>query len=132
LLDTNQTLVKSLNEKEEQLLTFEAKDLLHNKNQGIVKAVYSERTIQQLQKLARLLVAEAEDIVVLLVAENDDRLQFVAARGASVEKSMKQVSSAALPLIDGKGGGNDAFVQGGGKRSMTGTELLLAMENSLK
>jgi alanyl-tRNA synthetase len=132
LLDTNKTLVKSLNEKEEQLLTFEAKDLLHNKNQGIVKAVYSERTIQQLQKLARLLVAEAEDIVVLLVAENDDRLQFVAARGASVEKSMKQVSSAALPLIDGKGGGNDAFVQGGGKRSMTGTELLLVMENSLK
>ncbi|WP_172372781.1 alanyl-tRNA editing protein [Sporosarcina jiandibaonis] len=131
LLETNHALVKSLNEKEEQLLTFEAKDLLHIRNQGIVKALYSGRTIQQLQKLARLLVAEAEDVIVLLVAESEDRLQFVAARGSSVEKSMKQVSITALPLIDGKGGGNDAFVQGGGQRIMTGTELLKVMEDSL-
>ena len=131
LLDANHALVKSLNEKEEQLLTFEVKDLLQTNNQGIVKAVYSGRTVQQLQKLARLLVAEAEDIIVLLVAENEDRLQFVAARGASAEKSMKIVSTAALPLIDGKGGGSDAFVQGGGQRSMAGTELLQVMEDSL-
>ena len=76
-------------------------------------------------------MTEAEDTVVLLVAENEDRLQFVAARGASAEKSMKQVSTAALPLIDGKGGGSDAFVQGGGQRSMAGTELLRVMEDSL-
>ena len=131
LLDANLALVKSLNEKEEQLLTFEVKDLLQTKNQGIVKAVYSGRTVQQLQKLARLLVTEAEDTVVLLVAENEDRLQFVAARGASAEKSMKQVSTAALPLIEGKGGGSDAIVQGGGQRSMAGTELLRVMEDSL-
>ena len=130
LLDTNHSLVKSLNEKEEQLLTFEVKDLL-TKNQGIIKAVYSGRTVQELQKLARLLVAEAEDTIVLLVAENEDRLQFVAARGASSEKSMKQVSIAALPLIDGKGGGSDAFVQGGGQRSIKGIELLQVMEASL-
>ncbi len=131
LLDANLALVKSLNEKEEQLLTFEVKDLLQTKNQGIVKAVYSGRTVQQLQKMARLLVTEAEDTVVLLVAENEDRLQFVAARGALAEKSMKQVSTAALPLIDGKGGGSDAIVQGGGQRSVAGTELLRVMEDSL-
>jgi len=44
---------------------------------------------------------------------------------------MKQVSAAALPLIDGKGGGSDAIVQGGGQRSVAGTELLRAMEESL-
>ena len=112
-------------------MTFEVKDLLQIKNKGIIKAVYSGRTVQELQKLARLLVAEAEDTIVLLVAENEDRLQFVAARGASAEKSMKQVSIAALPLIDGKGGGSDAFVQGGGQRSMTGAELLQVLEDSL-
>ena len=131
LLDANHALVKSLNEIEEQLLTFEVKDLLQTKSQGLVKAVYSGRTVQELQKLARLLVAEAEDTIVLLVAENEGRLQFVAARGASAEKSMKRVSTAALPLIDGKGGGSDAFVQGGGQRSMTGTELLQVMKDSL-
>ncbi|MBO1910630.1 alanyl-tRNA editing protein, partial [Microvirga sp. 3-52] len=77
LLDANHTLVKSLNEKEEQLLTFEVKGLLQTKSQGLVKAVYSGRTVQELQKMARLLVAEAEDTAVLLVAENEDRLQFV-------------------------------------------------------
>ncbi|QUW20788.1 alanyl-tRNA editing protein [Sporosarcina sp. Marseille-Q4063] len=131
LLDANLALVKSLNEKEEQLLTFEVKDLLQTNNHGIVKAVYTGRTVQHLQKMARLLVTEAKDTVVLLVAENEDRLQFVAARGASAEKSMKLVSAAALPLIDGKGGGSDAFVQGGGQRSMAGTELLRIMEESL-
>ena len=54
-------------------------------------------------------------------------LQFVAARGASVETSMKLVSSAALPLINGKGGGNDAFVQGGGERLVAAEELVQAM-----
>jgi alanyl-tRNA synthetase len=131
LLETNHLLVKSLNEKEEQLLTFEVKDLLLTEIHGVVKAVYYGRTVQELQKLARLIVAEAKYAIVLLVAESEDRLQFVAARGASMEKSMKQVSIAALPLIDGKGGGSDAFVQGGGRCSMTGTELLQVMEDSL-
>ena len=95
-----------------------------------MKAIFSERTVQELQKLARLLVAEDDEVVVLLVAENENQLQFVAARGASVETSMKQVSSAALPLINGKGGGSDAFVQGGGERLVSAEELLTVMEGS--
>ena len=43
---------------------------------------------------------------------------------------MKQVSSAALPLINGKGGGNDAFVQGGGERLVSAEQLLTVMEGS--
>ena len=81
-------------------------------------------------------MAEADDVIVLLVAENDNRLQFVAAQGASVKTSIKQVATTVLPLINGKGGGNDAFVQGGGESlpirgavadliedSVTGTEI---------
>ena len=108
---------------EEALLAFEAKELLATQQQGIVKAIFSGRTVQHLQKLARLLVAEADEVVALLVADNEDRLQFVAARGANVETSMKQVSTAILPLINGKGGGNDAFVQGGGECIRTAEEL---------
>ncbi|WP_186673661.1 alanine--tRNA ligase-related protein [Sporosarcina sp. BP05] len=130
LLEMNHSLEKSLADAQEALLTFEAKTLLDQQEQGIVKALFADRTVQQLQKLARLLVAEADEIIVLLVAENDNRLQFVAARGASVETSMKQVSSAALPLINGKGGGNESFVQGGGERLVSAEQLLTVMEGS--
>ena len=130
LLETNHSLEKSLADAQEALLAFEAKALLEQQEQGIVKALFTDRTVQQLQKLARLLVAEADDITVLLVAENEDRLQFVAARGASIEISMKHVSSVALPFINGKGGGNDAFVQGGGERIISAEELLTLMEGS--
>ncbi|WP_203247415.1 alanyl-tRNA editing protein [Sporosarcina beigongshangi] len=127
LLATNHSLEKSLEEAQDTLLTFEAKELLNTRQQGIVKAVFTGRTVQQLQKLAKLLVTDDEDVIAILVADNEDRLQFVAARGASIETSMKQVSAAALPLINGKGGGNDAFVQGGGEQLVTAEELVQAM-----
>ena len=129
LLETNHSLEKSLVDAQEALLAFEAKSLLSQQEQGIVKALFTGRTVQQLQKLARLLIAEADEIIVLLVAENDNRLQFVAAQGASVKTSIKQVATT-LPLINGKGGGNDAFVQGGGESLVSAEQLLTLMEAS--
>ena len=132
LLKTQHSLEKELKEAQETLLTFEVKELLDTHPKGIIKAVFTGRTIQQLQKLARLLVTESDEIIVLLVAENEDLLQFVAARGASVETSMKQFLNVALPMINGKGGGSDAFVQGGGERTVTTEELLQAMLSETK
>ncbi|MFK4998914.1 DHHA1 domain-containing protein [Bacillus sp. N9] len=131
LLEANRSLEKSLEAAREVLLSYEAKDLLLGREQGVVKAVFVERTMQDLQKLARLLVAEADDVIVLLVAESNERLQFVAGRGAAIETRMKQVSAAALQALNGKGGGNDAFVQGGGERVISGEELLEVMVKSV-
>ncbi|MCG7343777.1 alanine--tRNA ligase-related protein [Sporosarcina sp. ACRSL] len=131
LLTSHHSLEKTLETAKEDLLSFEAKNLLDNKNGNIVKASFTDRTVQELQKLARLIVAENDSVIALLVAENEDRLQFVAARGASVGTSMKLVSTAVLPLLNGKGGGNDTFVQGGGERTMTAKELLNLMENTI-
>lgn len=131
LLETNHLLEKSLEETQEALLAFEAKALLNTQKQGVVKAIFVGRTVQQLQKIAKLLVTESDETIVLLVAENENRLQFVAARGALVKISMKQVSSATLPIINGKGGGSDAFVQGGGEL-ISAEVLLQAMEESVK
>lgn len=130
LLETNHSLEKSLSDTQEALLAFEAQALLKQQENGVVKALFTDRTVQQLQKLARLLVTESDEVIVLLVAESDNRLQFVAARGASVETSMKLIASATLPLINGKGGGNDAFVQGGGEQLVSAEELLTVMAGS--
>ncbi|MFP3813846.1 DHHA1 domain-containing protein, partial [Bacillus sp. SIMBA_005] len=81
-------------------------------------------TIQELQKLARFIVAERADVIALLVSENEDKLQFVAARGTQVDTSMKELATNVLPCINGKGGGSDQMVQGGGERIITCEQLL--------
>jgi alanyl-tRNA synthetase len=131
LLASHHTLDKSLEVAKDDLLSFEAKHLLDSRNGNIIRISFTDRTVQELQKLARIIVAEDDSVIVLLVAETEDRLQFVAAKGASVGLSMKLISSATLPNLNGKGGGNDAFVQGGGERTMTVEELLNLMENTI-
>lgn len=44
---------------------------------------------------------------------------------------MKNISGSILPLINGKGGGNDALVQGGGERVISARDLLEEMEKAL-
>lgn len=131
LLMANHSLEKSVKEAEEVILQFEAKELIGAVETGVITAIFENRSVQQLQKLARLIVADTEEAVVLLVAKNEDKLQFVAAKGKLVQASMKIISTAVLPNINGKGGGSDAFVQGGGEAILTAKELVQMMKESL-
>lgn len=120
---------KALEDAGNQLLEYEAKELIAaSVPSGIVAASFENRSVQALQKLGRAVVSHVDDGICLLVAENEDKLQFIAARGNGVEKSMKEISGAILPLINGKGGGNDAFVQGGGEKNISAGELLGEMK----
>lgn len=116
---------KALGEAQDALLVFEARELAKD---TIAASVFSNRSIQQLQKLARFITQENPDAIALLVAENEEKLQFVASRGANITHSMKDISSAILPLINGKGGGNDALIQGGGEKVLTAGQLLDEMK----
>ena len=122
------TAEKSLAEAKDALLEFEAIELAQ---QPIAAATFENRSIQQLQKLARFITQLNPNSVALLVSNNVDKLQFTVARGAQVEKSMKDISSAILPLVNGKGGGNDALVQGGGEKLISAEALLDAMKDQL-
>ena len=110
---------------QDELLIFEAKELA---KQSIPIAYFTNRSIQQLQKLARFITQENPAAIALLVADNGEKLQFVAARGSEQTQSMKAISTAVLPLINGKGGGNDALVQGGGEKVVSAEQLLRSME----
>ncbi|MGE7021826.1 alanyl-tRNA editing protein [Solibacillus cecembensis] len=122
---TAKTNDKALGEAQDALLVFEARELAKD---AIAASVFSNRSIQQLQKLARFITQENPDAIALLVAENDEKLQFVASRGSNITHSMKDISSAILPIINGKGGGNDALVQGGGEKILTAEQLLDEMK----
>ncbi|WHY85248.1 DHHA1 domain-containing protein [Neobacillus novalis] len=124
LIEQGKTLEKELEHNQQQLLKLEARDLLAKQENKLVSEVFQNRTIQALQKLARTIIAEDEQTLVFFVSENENRLQLVCARGQARSENMKSLLSAALPLINGKGGGNDAFAQGGGEALMTGREMI--------
>lgn len=124
-VQTTKAVEKNLTEAQDTLLEYEAKDLA---KEQIAAAHFENRSIQQLQKLARFITQENPTAVALLVADNLDKIQFVAARGSEQTHSMKDISAVALPLIKGKGGGNDALVQGGGEKITTPEALLEAMK----
>jgi alanyl-tRNA synthetase len=125
VVNRNVELEKSLEEIKDKLLQYEARDLLsHQRENNVVGQVFQDRTIQELQKIARYLVTETEEVTVLLVTENDSRLQMVFAGGNNINVSMKEIMIDALLLINGKGGGNKLLAQGGGERSVTGIEMI--------
>jgi alanyl-tRNA synthetase len=127
LLENNKSLEKILEQTKESLLQYEANDLLGKSKQqdkNFVSEVFQNRSIQELQKLARLIIADDELAMVYFVSQNENRLQLVCARGSAATKNMKEVIATALSLINGKGGGNDSFAQGGGEALMSGEQML--------
>ncbi|MGE6517127.1 alanyl-tRNA editing protein [Lysinibacillus sphaericus] len=129
LLVTQKGTEKALIAAREELLAFEAKALAAS-NAYIITAAFRHRNVQELQKLARFIVAERSEVIALLASENEDKLQFVAARGAQVEKNMKDIATHVLPLINGKGGGSEQMVQGGGECLIATEQLLTAMQEA--
>lgn len=120
---------KNLKDAQDALLQYEAQALA---SEAIAARTFENRSIQELQKLARFITEQNEQGIALLVATNDTKLQFVAARGKAQTTSMKTISAAVLPLINGKGGGNDILVQGGGEAAIPADTLLQAMKDILK
>ncbi|MED1468786.1 alanyl-tRNA editing protein [Bacillus salipaludis] len=130
LLETGKSLEKSLEQAHEQLLHYEARDLLTKYKNQTISEVYQNRSIQELQKLARLITTDNEDSLIYLLSENENRLQMVCARGAARSENMKTIIGKALTLINGKGGGNDSFAQGGGEMKVSGEQMLQHLANS--
>ena len=116
LLNQKKVLEKQLVEKQQLLIEFESRELIESQQQyfPLIHAHYHNRSIQDLQKLAQLVVAESTSVIVLLIARNEQRLQVVLGRGQNLNVNLKEVISEILTLINGKGGGSESFVQGGG------------------
>lgn len=127
LLAEKEALKDSLQQKETELLTYEAarylKEAAELGNARVVQASFTGRSMQELQQLARTLTSQDEHVIALL-ATTTDKLQLVFARGAQVAAPMNQLLKETLPLIDGKGGGNPAMAQGGGAPTVAADAVL--------
>lgn len=133
LLDTQKSLEKKCTQAEKQLLSYEAKELaMENPTVPIITKAFVNRSIQELQQLARAIVKLAPENTILFVSKDREQVQFVAAKGKDTKQvSMKDVFNAVFSVIDGNGGGNDTFVQGGGKTGLSPNELLSKMVETL-
>ncbi|WP_397536794.1 alanine--tRNA ligase-related protein [Rummeliibacillus pycnus] len=132
LLQTQKELEKALADANNQLLTFEAKELLQESDANLICKTFTSRSVQELQQLARAIIATDEASTALFVSKQADKLQFVAAKGEAAHiGSMKEIANTVLPVINGKGGGNDTFVQGGGEVTISAEQLLEKMTKVL-
>lgn len=130
LLEGNNQLKKLQEEAMESLLYYEAKELLDGHSEGVITKVYVDRSIQELQKLAKLVTVTDGDKMVVFIAENEDRLQIICASGEQTNRNMKSVIKEILPIINGKGGGSPNFAQGGGAATISGMELMNKLEEN--
>lgn len=128
LFQNEKELEKALEHANERLLQYEVNELLYDSKMvndvSIISRIFQGRTIQELQKLARMIVSEEPQVNVILVTLNENKLQLVGARGENASVNMKNLIGHALSLINGKGGGNDSFAQGGGAALMPAEQFL--------
>ncbi|WP_202410054.1 alanyl-tRNA editing protein [Halobacillus litoralis] len=123
---------KKIAELEEQLLHYEAQEILSlSKEQAVIQRVFKNRPIKALQSLGKAITEEAPEAYVILISEQEEQLQFVLARGADIDRNMNDIAKQAMPLIEGKGGGKPNFVQGGGRRLMDGQSFAGRIQNLL-
>lgn len=130
LIDRNKTLEKELKINQDTILRYEANDLVKEtvqiSRQKVVKSVFQDKSLQELQTLAKYVLAKEPEVNVILVSTLNERLQFVCQREQS-SINMKNLSQSVLPAINGKGGGNEKQAQGGGEAKTITPEALLTM-----
>ncbi|MGO4889888.1 alanyl-tRNA editing protein [Anaerobacillus sp. MEB173] len=90
----------------------------------VITAIFTNRPIVELQQLARVIATKTNDNLVLFINENDNKLQLICARSVELNLNMNQVVKSILPLINGKGGGNELFAQGGGEKTISAQQLM--------
>ncbi|MGD6872512.1 alanyl-tRNA editing protein [Sutcliffiella horikoshii] len=128
MLGQSKEQAKELKDMKEKLLEYEVAALVSQSElvsgRSIIKSVLQNREMAELQSMARKLVSTREDLNVFLIAENTGKLQFVGARGSETDLDLKFIAKEVFAFINGKGGGREDFVQGGGETTLTGEEVI--------
>lgn len=136
ILQQTKDLEKTVNELRMKLIEHEA-NILIDKAQlhhdcKIVKAIFQNRPISEIQQLAKWIAMKTSNILVLLINENDDKLQLICSRSKELNINMNQLVKGILPTINGKGGGNESFAQGGGDKTISAAQLMEELINLLE
>lgn len=131
VLEQQKNLEKTIDELKMELLVQEAHKLIEQEiitnYYRLVKKVYMDRTMAELQQLAKNMTQKFDSMLVLLVNEKDNNLQVVCARSKDIDINMKELITRILPKINGKGGGSETIAQGGGDKILSSEALIEKM-----
>ena len=109
-----------------RLMDYAAAEALRNcaesKGQKCVM-VPLEGDAKEAKQLLNRLTAEGEALAGVFYTDGE-RVGYLIARTAGVKVSCREVAAVANGLLNGKGGGSDAFAQGGGKQTPDWRELV--------
>ncbi|MGR3762501.1 alanyl-tRNA editing protein [Rossellomorea sp. NS-SX7] len=136
LIDKVKIQEKQMEELKKELMKYEAKELQGKaialpKGANLVKGACQNRPVQELQQLAREIIADNEETVVFLTVQNGDKLQVVGAKGKQTHQNLKDLAPKIFAIINGKGGGKEDFIQGGGEPVVSPEGLLDEIETIL-
>ena len=92
----------------------------------LIAHVFSDKSPDNLKKLAHALTAKAQTIV-LLGAFDKENARLLFARSSDARGDMNELMREACSIVDGRGGGKPDMAQGGGKNV---TRLPEAIEKS--
>ncbi|WLR59281.1 DHHA1 domain-containing protein [Guptibacillus hwajinpoensis] len=122
---------KTIEELNEKILSYEAKELLHGADtihdQKVVQMISKQHGMKELQKLAKMVLKEDPHVIVFLISEAEDKLQIVCGRGEALSYDMNLSLKEVLPFINGRGGGKKDFAQGGGEPIRSAEEVLIEL-----
>ncbi|EKN64349.1 DHHA1 domain-containing protein [Schinkia azotoformans] len=128
VLQNTKELEKIIDDLKMKFLDHEANQLINGaqefNNQKLVKIIFTNRSMAELQQLGKTIAANTDNIIALLLNEQNNKIQLVCSRSKDVNINMNNVIKQVLPLINGKGGGSDSVAQGGGERTISPEELM--------
>ncbi|MFM1651825.1 alanyl-tRNA editing protein [Brevibacillus sp. B_LB10_24] len=135
LLSEKTELGESLKAAREQLMQFEAQELLSRaealRTIKLVSSSWENRPMPELQRLAKQII-ERESSAVCLLFTSGANIQMVFARGQEVQADANQLLKSTLAQIGGKGGGNPNIAQGGGTDTLNVEELIQYAANLVR
>ena len=126
LIQEKLKLEKEAKQMRSKLLEFEAATLSPAGKNGMIQAVYHDRPLKELQQLAKSAIEQHPAAVLMLLSIDDEGTKFVCTKGAESPSELKTLLPLLLEKLEGKGGGNDRLIQGGGKASAS-PETLFAI-----
>ncbi|HSI67162.1 MAG TPA: alanyl-tRNA editing protein [Planococcus sp. (in: firmicutes)] len=124
LIQEKLKLEKEAKQMRSKLLEFEAAALSPVGKGGVMQAVYDNRPLKELQQLAKAAIENHPAAAVMLLSIDEEGTKFVCANGAESPGELKTLLPLVLEKLDGKGGGNERLVQGGGKGSVSPETLI--------
>lgn len=132
LLEEKAAIEKDLKDTRSKLLEAESVGIQSAANTATAERIFHNRPVKELQQLARLVARREKDSYILLLSLENKGVRFVCAKGEDAQGDMREVLEELLALTDGKGGGNQGFVQGGGNTDCENEQFIRTFQQAVK